>query len=162
MSNFINPQGRKLDLSKDIKAMEDVADKQIVKSVFEDQKANIFPKDGNLFIKWFEANGKKIYTIVCGCENNHLLRTKGIRGLRCINCGFFHSWKTWIELREKIHRIAYFNNGVIQKLKQPNEKYEKIQNSQVVFDSKKKQFFTKPINGLRQLKSEFEKHLRKK
>ena len=148
---------RNIDLSKDRKAMDAVADKQIVKSEKEDKLANIFPHTDRLEIKWFDVKGKKYFTICCECGCNKLLVVKLIRGLRCTECGLFHSWLTWTLLREKVHKLASFNDGLITKIEQPNDGMKKL-NRKICYDVKNKTFTTKP-KTLEDLKATFRKKL---
>lgn len=157
---MIKPQGKRVDLCKDIKDAEDAIKKHgtYIKDLFTDEKENVLPQNDKLFIKWFMAGKHKLYTIVCQCENNKLVRVPGVRGLRCHECGTFHSWDSWIKIRAEIHRIASFNDGLIEKINQRPQNYQKL-NKKIVYNVKTKRFETRD-KTLSELKAEFDRKIK--
>ena len=104
----------------------------------EDDKAKgLLPLEDQLEIRWFKAPNysKKIYTVVCGpCGNNKLLKAE--RGIRCHNCGVFHSYTSYNTMKLKLHRMAYMGDSLVEKVEQP----KMITNQTVFLDSKTKRF----------------------
>jgi len=87
----------------------------------EDLKNKLIPKNGNLHTYWYYKNwfGKKIktFTVVCGCGCNRLLVAEN--GIRCVECGDFHSHNSFIKAKEKAKKAKHWDNGKIEQVPQP-------------------------------------------
>ena len=73
------------------------------------------PKDNDLHVDWIRkydvltkrAVGPKIYVAVCKCGSKKLLKAE--LGIRCMECGAFHSFDSFKKVLEKAKKMACGN-----------------------------------------------------
>lgn len=72
------------------------------------------PKNDDLHIYWWNDKGIRKYVVVCSCGNKKLMVVE--KGLRCHNCGKFHSHQAFLKAKEKVYKaVVNDSQGGIKK-----------------------------------------------
>jgi hypothetical protein len=97
---------------------------QAIDSLQQQLRDNMVPQEDNLEPYWFfecdpkDGIVKKTFTVVCGdCGNRYMLWVE--LGLRCSDCGAFHSHLTFLRVQREVQKASRSIHHAIQRLPQP-------------------------------------------
>ena len=82
----------------------------------EQLKKLLVPKDDDLHVDWIrkfnvktqKAEGPRIYIAVCKCGGKHLLKAEN--GIRCQDCGAFHTHESFVKVMIKAKKYTTQRN----------------------------------------------------
>lgn len=82
---------------------------------FDRLKKLLIPKDDDLHVDWIrkfnlktgQPEGQRIYIAVCKCGSKSLLKAE--KGIRCQECGAFHTHDAFYRVMEKAKKMALGN-----------------------------------------------------